>query len=247
VGVNVTKTLKNAFFAGLFLILPLAITLFIFQFVFDFAVARVNPLVEASGMARYTANIELLAQVITVLAIVAGITLVGLILQLNVGHRTFGEVGKVVNFIPLFRTVYASVRQVANSFSGPSNTYEQTVFVEHPAEGLYSVGFITGDSPTSLEEIADEQVQNVYLPSSPNPTAGRLALVPESRIHDSELSVRQGIRLLMTTGTATTAEEMEEMADGATLDLPPDERSLDAMVSRSPDDADDADDTDDEN
>jgi uncharacterized membrane protein len=231
--VNVTKTLKNAFFAGLFLILPLAITIFIFQFVFDFVVAQVNPIVEASGMAQYTANIELLAQLITVLAIVVGITLVGLILQLNVGHRTFGEVGKVVNFIPLFRTVYASVRQVANSFSGPSNTYESTVFVEHPAEGLYSVGFITGDSPEELNDLTGEPVRNVYLPSSPNPTAGRLALVPESRVHDSELSVRQGIRLLMTTGTATTAEEMEEMTGGATIDLPGDDEGLDAMVAPS--------------
>jgi hypothetical protein len=56
--------------------------------------------------------------------------------------------------------------------------------------------------------------------------------VPESRVHDSELSVRQGIRLLMTTGTATTAEEMEEMTGGATIDLPGDDE-LDAVASPS--------------
>jgi uncharacterized membrane protein len=218
--VNVTKSLKSAFFAGLLLMLPLAITLFIFRFVFNWLLGQVNPLVESAGVAQYTANIELIAQVVTILAIVFGITLVGLILQLNVGNRTFGEIGKMVDFIPLFRTVYGSVRQVANSFTGPSSTYQRTVFVEHPAEGLYSIGFITGDSPEELNEIEGETVQNVYLPSSPNPTAGRLAMVPESRVHDSELSVSQGIRLLMTTGTATTADEMEEMTGGGTIDLP---------------------------
>jgi uncharacterized membrane protein len=220
---RVVKVLKNAFVAGLILVLPLAITLFIFRLVFNWTLGLINPLVQAAGLAQYTANIELAAQAITILAILAAITTLGLFLQLNVGHRTFGEIGKVVNFLPLFRTVYVSVRQVANSFVERSDTYESTVFVEYPREGVYSIGFITGDSPGELHDVADDEVYNVYLPASPNPTAGKLAMVPARRIYDSDLTVRQGIRLLMTTGTATTAEEMDELTGGGGLDLPDDD------------------------
>lgn len=206
---KITRTLKSSFLAGLVLVLPLAITLFILKILFNWTVGIVNPVVRGTRLAQYTANIELVAQFIAIGVIVVTITLLGLLVKLETGRRVLDRIGGVVDFIPLFRTIYGSVRQVASSFSDRSGTYESVVFVEYPRDRTYAVGFVTGDAPEELRDREGQSVYNVYLPASPNPTAGKLAMVPEDRIHESDLSVRQGIRLLMTTGTATTGEELE--------------------------------------
>ncbi len=216
------SSLRNSFVTGLVLVLPLVITLVVFRFVFQWTLGFVDPLVGVLGVERLVANERLVAQLATIGLILTLVTLLGYVAKLGVGSRTLGRIGKLVNFIPVFRTVYGSVRQVASSFSERSDTYESVVFVKSPRENLYTIGFVTGDGPDGLAERIGESVYNVYQPSSPNPTNGRLAVVPESELAESDLSVRQAIRLVMTTGVASTSEELEAAADrqGHAVDIP---------------------------
>jgi len=86
--------------------------------------------------------------------------------------------------------------------------------VEYSREGLYSIGLVTGESPAAVEAVTDRATYNVFLPNSPNPTGGRLVPVPEDRVHEIDLSVRRGMRILVTTG----------MGDGEPSALPDDAR-----------------------
>jgi uncharacterized membrane protein len=117
------------------------------------------------------------------------------------------------------RVIYSSVRQVSNALMERSNRYESVVLVEYPREGMYSVGFVTGDSPDEVLSVAGADAYNVFLPNSPNPTAGRMVMVPDDQVHEVDISVRRGIRLLVTTGIAEAEEEMAELQEQA--DLPP--------------------------
>lgn len=67
-------------------------------------------------------------------------------------------------------------------------------------EGIYQVGFVTNGSPQATRALAEEPLSNVFVPHSPNPTAGKLVLVPESEVHEVDVPVRKGLRLLVTTG-----------------------------------------------
>jgi uncharacterized membrane protein len=82
--------------------------------------------------------------------------------------------------------------------------------VEYPREGIYSLGFVTSESPSTVQNTVGEQVYNVYLPNSPNPTQGRFALVPEAQVQEVDMSVSRSIRLLVTTGIAEDQEELAE-------------------------------------
>nr|WP_245800565.1 hypothetical protein [Natrinema saccharevitans] len=62
------------------------------------------------------------------------------------------------------------------------------------------IGLVTGEGPREAEAIAGGDVYNVFLPNSPNPTAGRLVLLPEDQVHETDMSVRRGMRLIVTTG-----------------------------------------------
>lgn len=214
------RQLKRSFVAGLLILAPLLVTIVIFQFAAGWVLGFIDPLVQNSGILQFTDDDRLVAQVLTIGLILVVIVAVGAIAQFSVGRHLFGNVGRVVNVIPLVSTVYGGVRQVANSLVERESSFEEVVLVEAPRANHYTIGFVTGDGPADAERVADEPVSNVYLPSSPNPTQGRLMLVPESELHETEMSVRRGMRLLLTTGMG------EEDVPVELPGLPPEERGL---------------------
>lgn len=198
---RLVDSLKDSFVKGLILIAPLVITLYILRLMVGWALIVVNPVVRGIGLTRYTANDELLARLTAVVLIVAVVMVLGYLAKRSIGRRVFGSFGRVVNLVPLVDTIYSSIRQVANSLVERESSYRSVVLVEYPRPGFYTIGFVTGDGPPSFESaVSEESLVNVYLPNSPNPTGGRLVVVPESSVHEIDMSVRRGFRLLVTTG-----------------------------------------------
>ncbi|QDX41344.1 DUF502 domain-containing protein [Salarchaeum sp. JOR-1] len=215
---RIKPSLKSDFLAGLVLVAPLLATLVILQFVFSWVTGFLAPLVEGSRLATLTANNVLLAQLLALVLFVAVVTAVGAVAQWSVGKRLFGRTGRVVTFIPVFRTIYGSIRGMVSSVTTRSSDFESVVYVEWPQDGVYRLGLKTGESPADMAEVAGETAYNVFVPGSPNPTQGSLVLVPESQAYESELSVRAAIRLLMTTGMAESEEESVIQLSDAELD-----------------------------
>lgn len=195
-----SDSFRRSFVAGLILLAPLVVTVYVLRVLAVWSLAFVNPLVRSTRLAQYTANIELVAQVVAVVVIVAAVTLLGFAARWSVGRRVFGRVGRVVNIIPLVNVIYAGVRQVATALVERETAYEQTVLVEYPREDNYAIGFVTGESPAAVEAVTGEPALNVFLPNSPNPTGGRLVVLPTSQVHEIDLSVRRALRLVVTTG-----------------------------------------------
>ncbi len=194
------SAVKSSFIAGLILIAPLAITLFVLKFLTDWAFDLINPLVRGTGLPQYTGNIELIAQIIAALLIITAITVIGYIAQQSAGRRMFGQLGRLVYFIPLVSTVYASIRQVASSLVNRDTAYQSVVLVEFPREDVYAIGFVTGEAPQEVGDVAGEDVYSVYVPHSPNPTIAQLLFLSEDQLLETDMSVRQGMRLVVTTG-----------------------------------------------
>lgn len=212
---DLSSTIKSSFVAGLILVAPLVVTLYVLRFLVNWSLRFVDPVVDAAGLAQYTANVEVVAQLLAVVLIVGTIVVLGFLAQRSVGRHLFGNVGRLVNVIPLVSTIYSSVRQVANALVERRTAYESVVLVEYPREGVYMIGFVTGESPGEVAEFAGQDVYNVFIPNSPNPTAGKLVLLPEDQVHETEMSVRRGMRLVVTTGMgeereSTTLPKLED-------------------------------------
>lgn len=218
---GLVASLKDSFVKGLLLIAPLVITLYILRLLAGWALIVVNPVVRGIGLTRYTANDELLARLTAVVLIVAVVIVLGYIAKRSMGRRVFGSFGRMVNFLPLVDTIYSSIRQVANSLVERESSYRNVVLVEYPRPGFYTIGFVTGDGPPAFESaVSEESLVNVYLPNSPNPTGGRLVVVPEGSIHEIDMTVRRGFRLLVTTGIGE--EELpDELPEGESAPATP--------------------------
>lgn len=206
---RIKTSLKSDFVAGLILVAPLVVTVVVLRFALNWLGGQLNPLIEGTRLATFTADNVLLAQLLLLAIIVAAITVLGAVAQWSVGKRVVGGTGRVVGFLPVFRTIYGSVRQMVSSVVNRSSDFESVVYVEYPRQDVYQLGLKTGDSPEGVETVAGEEAYNVFVPGSPNPTQGSLVLVPESRAHESELSVRAAIHLLMTTGMTESDHVIE--------------------------------------
>jgi uncharacterized membrane protein len=232
--------LKRSFVAGIVLLIPLLITLYILQILVNFALGFIDPVVQNADLEGFTGDVELLARAIAVTLILVVVTVIGYIAQKPLGQRLFGSLGRIVSIIPIVRTIYSTVRQLSTSFSGSENSYDSLVLIEFPRKGMYAIGLVTSQSPVAVEDVAGETVQNIFLPSSPNPASGRFVMVPESQIHEVELSFRQGMRLLMTTGAA--GRNAPEIPESIKVPLEPETERLDSQRPREADDSKRADD-----
>ncbi|MCU4716932.1 DUF502 domain-containing protein [Halapricum hydrolyticum] len=207
---NWKRWLRNSFVTGLILVAPLIVTLVALRFALGWLTGFVEPVVSATDLARFTGEIEFLARLLAVLIMLALIGFVGFLAQWGIASRLFGSLDRVIGFIPMVRVIYTGVQGVANSLVEPTDRYESVVLVEYPRDNVYALGFVTAESPEPVQTAIGE-AYNVYLPNSPNPTNGHLALVPESEVHELDISVRRGIRLMVTTGIAETKDELEAL------------------------------------
>jgi uncharacterized membrane protein len=203
---TVWERVRQSFIAGIVLIMPIFITLYILEIFVGFAVGYIDPVVQETDLTTYTANVEVVAQIIAAALILLVITLLGFVVQKPLGQRVFGSFGRTVTVVPIVRNIYKTVRQISTSFSSSDASYDSLVVIEYPREGIYSIGLITSESPEAISEVAGTRVQNVFLPSSPNPAGGRLAFVPEDQVYEVGLSVREGLGLIMTTGAGSKTE-----------------------------------------
>ncbi|MEF8861617.1 MAG: DUF502 domain-containing protein [Haloarculaceae archaeon] len=227
---DVRAELRNSFVAGMILVAPLAVTAFVLQFAFTRLAGVLDPLVEGAGLAAFTANIRLLAQVLAALLIVVLVTLLGFLAQRSGGERAVDAFDRLVSLVPLVSVVYTGVRQVSDALTERDTRFQRVVLVEYPRLGVYSLGFVTGDGPDVADEVSGESTSTVIVPHSPNPTVGHLIVVPDSTLHETDISVRRAVRMLVTTGVAESADDLERLqqevgapvvAGGGTAGSPP--------------------------
>lgn len=204
----VREKLRDSFVAGLIIAAPVLITLFVLKVLFNWSLVLINPLVRSTQLATYTGNIELVAQVVAAVFVVAALTLIGLISRTRGGSSLIGDFGRIAGIIPVFRTIYFAVRQVADGLTEKDSRFKKVVLVEFPREGVYSLGFVTGEPPEEIEEKAGEELYSVFLPNSPNPTGGAFRMFAEDEVQELDMSVRKALRLTMTTGITSDKSEI---------------------------------------
>ena len=111
----------------------------------------------------------------------------------------FGE--GTLQRIPLAGSVYKTLKQLLETFlRDNSQRFRRVVLVEYPREGLYSVGFVTGEVGPSLQAELEERLLSVFIPTAPNPTTGWYTLVPESSVKDLNLSVEDAFKTIISAG-----------------------------------------------
>lgn len=208
---SLTGRLRAALLAGVVVLAPTLVTLYVLWFLAGVVAGFLRPLarllglsgtlgrvVAALGVTATPEQVAVVADLLAAVVALAAVVVVGLIASNPAGRQVLGRVGRLVNLVPLADTVYGTIRMVADALVEGESRYETVVLVEYPREGVYTLGLVTGG--TAAFDNVEEGLVTVFFPNSPNPTGGRLALVPRDAVHEADVSVRHGLRLLVTTG-----------------------------------------------
>jgi uncharacterized membrane protein len=108
---------------------------------------------------------------------------------------------KLLTKIPLFNTIYTTVKQISEIFLSPSKTpFNRVVLVEFPKKGMYTLGFITSTEKSEIHVKTKRDILNVFVPTTPNPTTGFLFFLDKSEIIELEMSVEEGMKLVISGG-----------------------------------------------
>ncbi len=142
--------------------------------------------------------------------------LTGLIAANLFGRKLVGLWEQLLSRIPLVRSVYSAVKQLVETmFSDNGNSFRKVVLVEFPRRGLWTLAFLTSDEPGPVQEATGRDVISVYVPTTPNPTGGYFVLVPREDVREIDLSVDEGLKLLLSMGAVNPAKHPPlEAGDG---------------------------------
>lgn len=202
------RKLRNYFFAGLAVLIPVALTVFIIYTLFEkvdnlmrAAVAKI--LMERFGI-TYVTGFGFVAGVILII-------LTGLLARNYVGRKIIQVGDTIVARIPLISKIYLAIQQIMQAlFSEKSEVFKKAVLIQYPRKGIYSIGFFTQDTKGVVQNVLDVDVVSIFLPTTPNPTSGFLLFVPKENIIDVNLSVEEALKLVISGGAIVPEEKKPE-------------------------------------
>ncbi|MFQ5669174.1 MAG: DUF502 domain-containing protein [Acidobacteriota bacterium] len=182
--------IRSRLLAGLVVIFPVGFTLWILYILFRFLDGLLRPLIDP--WLRFT------VPGLGLIAVVVLLYLVGLLAANVLGRQILLVAESLVVRIPLVRAIYLASKQIIETLRMPhKGAFQRVVLVEYPRRGVWALAFITGQA----RRMADGAVLlHIFLPTSPNPTSGMMLILRDTEVVDLDLSVEDGIRLVVSGG-----------------------------------------------
>ncbi len=117
----------------------------------------------------------------------------------------------IVDRMPVIRTLYGAIKQVFETIMASQSTaFREVVMLEYPRKGVWSIGFVTGVSQGEVQEMTKQETVNVFVPTTPNPTSGYLLFVPKKELKYLDMSVEEGVKLVVSAGIITPKHGKEK-------------------------------------
>ncbi len=187
--------LKHKMGAGLLVVIPLGITLFILRFLFNLADGVLAPYIKRIGTLIF-GDIWYIPGLGMILGVVV-IYCAGILATNVLGRKLVTYWDNQISRIPLVKSIYVASKQIIEVFSRRGrSSFQRAVYVDFPKEGSYSIAFITNETLTK----SGKRYFTCFIPTSPNPTSGYVLFLEESQVYPAAFSVEEGMKIIMSGG-----------------------------------------------
>jgi uncharacterized membrane protein len=198
--------LTGSFAAGVAVILPFAITIGILWAIVTFIDNAIVPLVTPMFPPAYQGIANNLPGFGAIFSIVA-LTLAGALTANFIGRGVVRMTSFVFEQAPIVRSVYSSVKQIIDTMANPGGqSFKESVLIEFPTPGQWSIGFITNDDCGEVEILTGHDVVAVYVPSAPIPTSGFLVYTAKDKLKRLSKGPEEALKLVMSAGIVKEIE-----------------------------------------
>ena len=198
--------LRAAFFRGLVIFVPVAVTVWFVTVLFNMIDGIIAPL--QSALERWIGTRIPGLGVVTFIIIVL---VLGFVSRFILGTLLLRAMEKILTSIPLVRSIYSATKDLLQAFSlgKKGKTFRQVLLVEYPRKGIFTIGFVTNEVAVDGRKKSPEKMLSIYVPNPPNPTSGVLILIPESEATPLDMSVEEGLKMVLSGGIVSPTEALK--------------------------------------
>ena len=205
---RVIRRLRGYFLAGVLVTMPLAVTFAVARWFILFVDSKIVPLIpEAWNPDTYLRDhvgFEIGLPGLGVVVLIIAITVIGALTAGFVGRFVIKTGETILARMPVIRSVYSAIKQILETIlQQQSQAFRQAVLVEYPRRGVWAIGFITGETEGEIQSLTKEEVLNVFLPTTPNPTSGFLLFLPREDLVVLDMSVEEAVKMVISGGIVT--------------------------------------------
>ena len=204
---GILARLRSFFFAGVLVTAPLTITIGLAWWFIDIVDSKVTPLIPARYNPVYYLPPDYQEYGIPglgLLLVFLVITLVGWVTTNVAGKSLIRLSERILDRIPAVRSIYAAIKQILETvLANQSAAFRKAVLVEYPRRGLWAIAFITGNTKGEVQNLTEQEVVNIFLPTTPNPTSGFLLFVPRENVVELDMSVEEAVKMVISGGIVT--------------------------------------------
>jgi uncharacterized membrane protein len=194
---TIANHLKGKLLAGLFIVIPIGITIFILKFLFNFADGILGSYLDS--LFSITFHHELHIPGLGMITGAVVIYLAGLLATNVLGTQILHLGDELLSRIPIVKSIYSSSKQLTKVFREGQSSYRRAVFVEWPRPGIKAIGFVTAE----VERNGTRMVV-VYVPTMPNPTSGFALFFPEDEVFECGMTVEDALKFVVSGGVVVT-------------------------------------------
>ncbi len=187
--------LRNNFIAGIVVLIPIGITLYLTIFFIRVSGNIIPKEINPNNYLPFNIpGVEILVALIF-------ITLIGWLSLSFLGKKFFEIFNNLLKKIPILRTIYSAIGQMTESLTKSDNKQKSVVLLEYPRKGIWAVGFATKENKGIIRDKVNEDLINVFVPTTPNPTSGFLLMVPKKDLIFLDISFEQASKFIVSAGT----------------------------------------------
>ena len=192
---SVFSKIRNNFIAGIVVLIPIGITLYVTLFLIRVSGKIIPKEINPNNYLPFDIpGVEILIALLL-------ITFIGWLSLSFLGKKFFEFFNNILKKIPILRTIYSAIGQMTETFTKSDSKQKSVVLLEYPRKGIWAVGFTTKENTGLIKDRIGEDIINVFVPTTPNPTSGFLLMVPKKDLIYLNVSFEQASKFIVSAGT----------------------------------------------
>ena len=194
------KRLRNYFISGLLFWVPFALTVIVIKFFLEL----INNLVPQKYLPEAIFNLDTTIPGSGIILVVIVILITGVMVTNILGRKLVALWEKVLNKIPGFRNVYNVLKKVSDTvFNTSTDSFRKAFLIQYPSKGIWVIAFQSGDYRGEAKSIIGEEIMNLFVPTTPNPTSGFFVMMAKKDAFELDMSVEEAFKLVISAGVVT--------------------------------------------
>ncbi len=193
---SVLARLRNNFIAGVVVLIPIGITLYLTLFIVKISSKILPKELNPNHYLPYDIpGVEIIISIIL-------ITFIGWLSLSLIGKKLLEIFNNLLKKIPILRTIYSAFEQMLDIFTKSDKNKKNVVLIEYPRKGSWAVGFATKENKSEISKKSKQNLVNVFVPTTPNPTSGFLLMFPKEEVIYLDMSFEEASRFIVSAGSA---------------------------------------------